>query len=121
LEASQQFSFLQGRVSAPRSTPILEDQASVLFISPRGRVAQLYSRAPGTHFSRLLRHAWVGTDIRLWLRHMLVQYLKIDNDLLSALHHLIPTSHSMSRNTCSWKIVIKFNRSEILLQKWVWR
>jgi hypothetical protein len=35
---------------APRPTPIPEDQASV-FISPRGRVA--------THFSRLLRHAWV--------------------------------------------------------------
>jgi hypothetical protein len=50
LEASQQFSLLQGRVVAPRPTPIPEDQASV-FISPRGRVA--------THFSRLLRHAWV--------------------------------------------------------------
>jgi hypothetical protein len=48
LEASQQFSFLQSRVVAPRSTPIPEDQASV-FNSPRGRMA--------THFSRLLRHA----------------------------------------------------------------
>jgi hypothetical protein len=48
LEASQQFSFLQGRVVAPLPTPIPEDQASV-FISPRGRVA--------THFSRLLRYA----------------------------------------------------------------
>jgi hypothetical protein len=35
LEASQQLSFLQGRVVSP--TPIPEDQASV-FISPRGRV-----------------------------------------------------------------------------------
>jgi hypothetical protein len=43
LEASQQFSFLQGRVVT--TTPILEDQASV-FISPRGMV--------GTHFSHLL-------------------------------------------------------------------
>jgi hypothetical protein len=50
LEASQQFSFLQGRLLAPRPTPIPEDQASV-FISPRCRVT--------THFSRLLRHAWV--------------------------------------------------------------
>jgi hypothetical protein len=33
LEASQQFSFLQGGVVAPRPTPIPEDQASV-FISP---------------------------------------------------------------------------------------
>jgi hypothetical protein len=38
---------------APRPNPIPEDQASV-FISPRGRVA--------THFSRLLRHAWVTVD-----------------------------------------------------------
>jgi hypothetical protein len=51
LETSQQFSFLQGRVVSP--TPTLEDQASV-FISPRGRVAQLYPQAPGTHYSRLL-------------------------------------------------------------------
>jgi hypothetical protein len=43
LEASQQFSFLPGRVLAPRPTPIPKDQASV-FISPRGGVA--------THFSR---------------------------------------------------------------------
>jgi hypothetical protein len=63
LEASQQLSFLQGKVAAPRPTPIPEDKASV-FISPRGRVA--------THFSRLLRHPWpttsnstsVGTAIR---------------------------------------------------------
>jgi hypothetical protein len=44
LDASQKFSFLQGRVFTPRPTPIPEDQASV-FISPRGRVA--------THFSRM--------------------------------------------------------------------
>jgi hypothetical protein len=53
LEASQQFSFLQGRVVSPTPNPIPEDQASV-FISPRGRVA--------THFSRLLRHAWLRWD-----------------------------------------------------------
>jgi hypothetical protein len=41
---------------APRKTN-LEDQASV-FISPTGRVAQLYPQAPGTHFIRLLRHSW---------------------------------------------------------------
>jgi hypothetical protein len=38
----------------PRPTPISEDQASV-FISPRGRVV--------THFSRLLRHAWVTVGL----------------------------------------------------------
>jgi hypothetical protein len=60
LEASQQFSFLQGRVVAPRRTPIPEDQASV-FISPRGRMA--------THFSRLLRHAWVTVGLFLFPGH----------------------------------------------------
>jgi hypothetical protein len=37
-------------------TPNLEDQVSI-FISPGDWVAQLYSQAPSTHFSRLLRHA----------------------------------------------------------------
>jgi hypothetical protein len=50
LEASQQFSFYRVGLLAPRQTPIPEDQTSV-FIPPRDRVA--------THFSRLLRHAWV--------------------------------------------------------------
>jgi hypothetical protein len=50
---------------APRPTPTLEDQVSV-FISPRGRVAQLYLQAPGTHFSRLLRHAWVTVGLFLF-------------------------------------------------------
>jgi hypothetical protein len=45
LGASQQFSFLQDRVVSPTSNPIPEDQASV-FISLRGRVAQLYPWAP---------------------------------------------------------------------------
>jgi hypothetical protein len=52
--------FLQGRVVAPRPTPIPEDQASV-FLSPRGRVA--------THFSRLLRHAWVTMGLFLFPGH----------------------------------------------------
>jgi hypothetical protein len=60
LEASQQFSFIQGRVVAPRPTPIPEDQASV-FISPSGRVA--------THFSRLLRHAWATVGLLLFRGH----------------------------------------------------
>jgi hypothetical protein len=45
---------------APRPTPIPEYQAS-LFISPRGRVA--------THFSRLLRHAWVTVGLYLFPGH----------------------------------------------------
>jgi hypothetical protein len=45
---------------APHPTPIPEDQASV-FISPRGRVA--------THFSRLLRNAWVTVGLILFPGH----------------------------------------------------
>jgi hypothetical protein len=60
LEASQQFSFYRVGLLAPRPTPIPEDQVSV-FISPRGRVA--------THFSRLLRHAWVTVGLFLFPGH----------------------------------------------------
>jgi hypothetical protein len=48
--------FLQGWIVSP--TPNLEDQASI-FITPGDRVAQLYPQARGTHFSRLVQHAWV--------------------------------------------------------------
>jgi hypothetical protein len=57
LEASQQISFYRVGLLAPRPIPIPEDQASV-FISPKGRVA--------THFSRLLRHAWVTMGLFLY-------------------------------------------------------
>jgi hypothetical protein len=40
-----------------------------VFISPRGRVAQLYPWAPDTHFSRLLRHAWVTVGLFLFPGH----------------------------------------------------
>jgi hypothetical protein len=60
LETSQQFSFYRVGLLAPRPTPIPEDQASV-FISPRGRAA--------THFSRLLRHAWVTVGLFLFPGH----------------------------------------------------
>jgi hypothetical protein len=60
-----------------RPTPNLEDQVSV-FMTPGDRVAQLNPQALGTHFSRLLRQAWVtvrlffnpghhtGLDKRKW-------------------------------------------------------
>jgi hypothetical protein len=32
-------------------------------MTPGDRVAQLYSQALGTHFSRLLRHAWVTVGL----------------------------------------------------------
>jgi hypothetical protein len=53
-------SFLFYRVGLLAPRPIPEDQASV-FISPRGRVA--------THFSRLLRHAWVTVGLFLLPSH----------------------------------------------------
>jgi hypothetical protein len=60
LEASQQFSFSRVGLVSPRPTPIPEGQVSV-FISPRVRVA--------THFSRLLRHAWVTVGLFLFPGH----------------------------------------------------
>jgi hypothetical protein len=42
--------------------PNLEDQASV-FMTPGDRVAQLYPQTLGTHFSRLLPHAWVTVGL----------------------------------------------------------
>jgi hypothetical protein len=60
LEASQQFSFYRVGFLVPRPTSIPGEQASV-FISPRGRVA--------THFSRLLRHAWVTVGLFLFPGH----------------------------------------------------
>jgi hypothetical protein len=62
------FLFYRVGLLVPRPTPTLEDQASV-FISPRGRVAQLYPQARGTHFSRLLRHAWVTVGLFLFPGH----------------------------------------------------
>jgi hypothetical protein len=50
--------FYGAELLVQRPTPNLEDQASV-FMTPRDRVAQLYPQALGTHFSSLLRHAWV--------------------------------------------------------------
>jgi hypothetical protein len=54
------FLFYRVGLLAPRSTLTLGHQASV-FISPRGRVA--------THFSRLLRHAWVTVGLFLFPGH----------------------------------------------------
>jgi hypothetical protein len=62
------FLFYRGGLLAPRPTSNLKDQASVI-ISPRGRVAQLYPQTPGTHFSRLLRHAWVTVGLFLFPGH----------------------------------------------------
>jgi hypothetical protein len=52
------------RLSTPRPTPNLEYQASV-FMTPGDRVTQLYPQTLGTHFSRLVRHAWVTVGLFL--------------------------------------------------------
>jgi hypothetical protein len=49
--------FYRAGLLVQRPTPNLEDQVSVC-VTPGDRVAQLYPQALGTHFSRLLRHAW---------------------------------------------------------------
>jgi hypothetical protein len=54
--------FSQGCIVSPRPTPNLEDQVSV-FMTHGDRVAQLYPQALDTHFSRLLRHAWVTVGL----------------------------------------------------------
>jgi hypothetical protein len=62
------FLFYRLGLLASGPTPNLEDQTSV-FISPRGRVAQLYPQAPGTRFSCLLRHSWVTVGLFLFPGH----------------------------------------------------
>jgi hypothetical protein len=39
------------------------------FVTPGDRVTQLYSQALGTHFSRLLRHAWATLELFLSFGH----------------------------------------------------
>jgi hypothetical protein len=50
--------FYRAGLLVQHPTPNLEEQASV-FMTPGDRVAQLYTQELGTHFSRLLQHAWV--------------------------------------------------------------
>jgi hypothetical protein len=54
--------FSRAGLLVQRPTPNLEDQVSV-FMTHGDRVAQLYPQALGTHFSRLLRHAWVTVGL----------------------------------------------------------
>jgi hypothetical protein len=52
--------FLRSWIISP--APNLEDQASV-FMTLGDRVAKLYTQSLGTHFSRLLRHAWITVGL----------------------------------------------------------
>jgi hypothetical protein len=54
--------FLNNNLFKGRQTSNLEDQFSV-FMTPRDMVAQLYPQAQGTHYSRLLRYAWVTVGL----------------------------------------------------------
>ena len=54
--------FYADSLSACRPTPILEEQSTV-FLTPRGRVAQLKPQVPGTHFNHLLQPAWAKVGL----------------------------------------------------------
>jgi hypothetical protein len=66
LEASQQLSFLQGRVVSPTPNPHTAGPGLCIYIPQMqsGPVIPL-----GTHFSRLLRHTWVTVELFLFLGH----------------------------------------------------
>jgi hypothetical protein len=67
--------FYRAGLLVQRPTPNLEDQASV-FMTPGDRVAQLYPQALGTHFSRLLRHAWVTVGLFFNTCHQSIIYVE---------------------------------------------
>jgi hypothetical protein len=100
LEASQQFSFLLGRVVSPTPTPILEDQASV-FISPRGREA--------THFSRLLRHAWITVGLIYRPTNMNAHCCQIimtrDVAISSVTRIIVPGTRAQYTFICTWVVL----------------
>jgi hypothetical protein len=66
LEASQQFSLLQDRVVSPTPNPHPEGPGLCIYIP---------QRQGGTHFSRLLRHAWVTLGLFLFAGHHTGKYL----------------------------------------------
>jgi hypothetical protein len=100
LEASQQFSFYRVGLLAPRPTPIPEGQASV-FTSPRGRVA--------THFSRLLRHAWVTVGLFSFPGHHTGMSSSSSCSLIFTLisYTQVFGTFSRMRNKCSFVYEIK--------------
>jgi hypothetical protein len=59
---------LRGWIVSPAPNPNLKDQVPV-FMTSGDRVAQLYPQALCTHFSRLLRHAWVTVGLLFNLSH----------------------------------------------------
>jgi hypothetical protein len=61
---SWQQDFYRVWLSTTRPIPNLEYQASI-FVIPGDRVTQPYPQTLGTHFSRLLRHAWATLGLFL--------------------------------------------------------
>jgi hypothetical protein len=97
-------------------TTNLEDQGSV-FVTPGNRVTQLYPQALGTHFSRLLRHAWVTVGLVLNPGH------HTGNNIISV-HIIFPStcessstatciSHFSHCTTCPASHIIKMNLQEV--------
>jgi hypothetical protein len=66
-----------------RPTPNLEDQISV-FMTPGDRVTQLYPQTLGTHFSRLLRYAWVTVGLFFNPKHHTGTFLTLIGDKSAA-------------------------------------
>jgi hypothetical protein len=60
--------FLQGWIVSPAPNP-QPGGPSLRICDPRDRMPQLYPQALGTHFSRLLRHAWVTVGLFFNPRH----------------------------------------------------
>jgi hypothetical protein len=54
--------FLRGWIVSPAPNP-QPGVPGLCVYDPRDRVSQLYPQALGTHFSRLLRHAWVTVGL----------------------------------------------------------
>jgi hypothetical protein len=106
------FLFYKAGLLAPRPTPTLEDQASV-FISPRGRVAQLYPQAPDTHFSRLLRHAWVSVGLFLFPGHHTGSYIwyRIKFIRLIFNYHSLTVTNQISSGNKNTKSQVRVGKS----------
>jgi hypothetical protein len=68
---SWQQDFYRVGLLTPRSTPNLDDQASV-FVTSGDRVTHLYPQTLGTDFSHLLRHPWATLGLLLSSGHGLL-------------------------------------------------
>jgi hypothetical protein len=100
--------FFRGGVSAPRPTPNLEGQVSII-ISPGDWVAQLYPQASSTHFSRLLQHAWATVGLFFSPFTTWGHYFPLLMDFLLMYACFPPNLHSFNNSLCkcNFKLSIK--------------